>query len=86
MKRPDDAVYFSPPEVAERFRVKPGKILAMIRAGILAAVDMAMPGSRRPRFRISADAIREFEQRRAATGVVKIRRRKQQRRAVKSYV
>jgi hypothetical protein len=59
---PDAPHYLTPPELAKLWRVSPEKIIAMIRGGQLAAVNLASRGSSRPRFRISRDAIRNFEQ------------------------
>ena len=59
---PDAPHYLTPPELAKLWRVSPEKVIAMIRGGQLAAVNLASRGSRRPRYRISRDAIRAFEQ------------------------
>ena len=63
---PDSPHYLTPPELAKLWRVSPEKIITMIRGGQLAAVNLAAAGSSRPRFRISRDAIRNFEQGQAA--------------------
>jgi hypothetical protein len=60
--------FVTPPELAKVYRVKPESILAAIRRGELKAIDMARPGSRRPRFRISRQAIADFEQLRSTGG------------------
>jgi hypothetical protein len=59
---PDAPHYLTPPELAKLWRVSPEKVIAMIRGGQLAAVNLASRGSSRPRYRISRDAIRNFEQ------------------------
>jgi len=59
---PDAPYYWTPPEVAKLWRVSPEKVISLVRAGRLSAVNLAAPGSTRPRFRISRDAIRAFEQ------------------------
>ena len=43
----------TPPQVAERLGVEPAKVIAWIRSGELAGVDVALRGSKRPRYRIS---------------------------------
>lgn len=50
----------TPPAVARRLGVSPGKILNLIRGGELAAIDVATRGSRRPRYRIDPDALERF--------------------------
>lgn len=56
--------YLTPPELAKRWRIKPDRVLVLIRSGELRAFDVASRGARRPRFRIPPDAIIEFENRR----------------------
>ena len=56
----------TPPELAKVERVKPDKIVAEIRAGRLDAHDVASPGSKRPRFRITPEAVAAWRLRRAA--------------------
>jgi hypothetical protein len=53
--------YFTPPTVAKRYGVSVNKILDLIRLGEIEAFDVANRGSRRPRFRISAEALERFE-------------------------
>ena len=68
---------FTPPELADRWAVTPDKVLQLIRAGELAAVNLALrtgPGCR-PRWRIALAAVEAFERRRAASPVVKPQRR-----------
>jgi hypothetical protein len=77
---PRDAKFLTPPEVSRRYRVKPEKIVLLIRAGVLRAIDTAKPGSRRPRFRVPVEALAEFEQRRAVAQVQPVRRKKRRRR------
>ena len=74
---PDASRYLTPPQYAARLGVHPDKVVAFIRSGQLAAVDLATPGSTRPRYRISPQAIEEFERRRSAAPLPKpIRRRR----------
>jgi hypothetical protein len=79
------AVYVTPPELAARFRVKPSTVRGWIESGELRAIDTAAPGSRRPRLKISPEAIAEFERRRSAAPLpAPIRRRRLP--AIKSFV
>jgi hypothetical protein len=66
----------TPPALAREWGVGQGKILALIRAGELAAVDLAAPGCRRPRYSVAREAIDDFERRRRVipTGVQHITR------------
>ncbi|MBN2291804.1 MAG: helix-turn-helix domain-containing protein [Pirellulales bacterium] len=53
---------FSPKELAERYEVATDKVIAWIRSGELSAFDVgSKPGSQRPRYRISENAIESFE-------------------------
>ena len=71
------AAYLTPPQLAEIYGVKPAKILAWISSGELAALNLAARGSSRPRYRISPEAIEQFERRRSAGPLPKqIRRRR----------
>ena len=56
------ATYLTPPQLAEIYGVKPAKILAWISSGELAALNLAARGTSRPRYRISPEAIAQFEQ------------------------
>ena len=77
MSANSQAVYITPPQYAARLGVKPAKILGFISSGLLAAIDIAGPGAMRPRYRISPDAIAQFERRRSAGPLPKpIRRRR----------
>lgn len=77
--------YQTPPEVGRRFRVKASKVIGWIRRGELAAIDLAEPGSKRPRYRISEASIAEFERRRSAAPLPRpIRRRRPA--GIKSFV
>jgi hypothetical protein len=70
-----DGVYRTPPEVARMWRCKPETVVAFIRSGELAAVNLAKRSAKRPRWRISPEAIRAFEQARAvASGQEPVRR------------
>lgn len=69
---------YLPRELAERYGVTEDKIRALIRAGELRAVNVALHVGGRPRWRIPEEAVAEFEARRAAhPRITRTRRRKQ---------
>lgn len=51
--------FMTPPEVAERLGVSPERVIGWIRGGKLRASNLS-DGSKRPRFRISPDALDDF--------------------------
>ena len=51
----------SPPEVARRWRVKPERVITLIRSGKLQAFNIASEGCIRPRYRITPEALVAFE-------------------------
>jgi hypothetical protein len=59
-------IYLTPPELAKLWRCKAETILGFIKSGELEAVNLARKSAKRPRWRISPDAIRAFEHGRAA--------------------
>ena len=61
---PSVRTWLTPTEVGRRYRIKPERVIAMIRAGLLRAIDVSSPGSRRPRFRIHEADLVAFENRR----------------------
>lgn len=52
---------FTPPQVAKRWHCTPERVLQLIRAGRLRAFTLSPASSRRPRWRITEDAVAEFE-------------------------
>jgi hypothetical protein len=56
---------YTPPELAREWGVSPDKILGWIRSGELLATNVAASQGGRPRYRIDAEAIRSFQQRRS---------------------
>lgn len=70
------ATTLTPPELARRWQVSPEKIVTMLRNGTLHGFDVALPGSRRPRFRINLSEVIAFEERRSARQPVTAVRRK----------
>lgn len=68
-------------EYADRLHVKQQQILTWIHSGELRAVNVcSTPGGKRPSWRISIDAICEFESRRSSNKPVKPARRKRKKR------
>ena len=59
--------WLTPPEVGRRYGIKAERVIAMIRAGLLRAIDVSSPGSRRPRFRIHESDLIAFETLRTVT-------------------
>jgi hypothetical protein len=74
--------YSTPPERAKEIRVDAKKIIAEIEAGRLEAINVAAPGSRRPRYRISETAWQEFLHQRQ---VKPLRRRRRLETQIKQY-
>jgi len=75
----------SPSAVAKRYGISADKVLAWIHSGELSAVNVAQSRSGRPRWRITPEAIEQFERSRANTPPPK-RTRRRRRGACKSYV
>ena len=71
----DPLRYLSPPKYAKQLGVNSEKVLGWIRRGVLRAINVADRVGGRPRWRISAEAIADFERRRSAVKPAK--RRKQ---------
>lgn len=61
-----DPAWLTPPQLAKQLGVQAEKVLGWIRSGELRAVNVADRACRRPRWRISAEAIEEFFRRREA--------------------
>ncbi|WP_425397292.1 helix-turn-helix domain-containing protein [Aeoliella sp.] len=69
--------YFTVAQLAERMQVKPQTILSWIHNGELRAIDVSSrPGCGRPRWRIPADALLDFEAKRLGFQEPKPRRRR----------
>ncbi len=63
--------FYTPPQLAEIWSVKPAKIISWIRSGELQAINLASTSSSRPRYRIAREAIQLFEKRRSANPLPK---------------
>jgi hypothetical protein len=53
--------WYTPKEIARTRRISPAKVLGWIRSGELEACNYADRESKRPRWRISAEALNKFE-------------------------
>ena len=82
----DEPQTLTPPEIASRYRVNADKVLSWIRSGELAAIDVSTRPGGRPRWRITSEAIEDFERRRAAKPAVKTSRRRRQAEVEVEYV
>jgi excisionase family DNA binding protein len=51
----------TPPEVAKLLRVATRKVRRWIRSGELKGINVADPHSRRPRFRVTLEALERFQ-------------------------
>ncbi len=58
---------YTPPELGERWGIRPESVVALIRSGQLAGFNVALKTDigKRPRFRITVEAVEDFEARRA---------------------
>ncbi len=68
---------YTVPELARRWRIGRTKVLAWIRGGHLPALNLAASTVGRPRWRVSAEAVAEFERRRSGTPTPRVRKRRQ---------
>lgn len=52
---------FTPPKVAERWSCKPETVRALLETGQLRGFKISPPGTKRPRWRVTLDAVIEYE-------------------------
>lgn len=71
--------WLTPPQLARQWGVAPEKIHTLIHSGQLEAVNLATNPNGRPRWRISAEAIKAFQQHRASKPPAPRRRRRRKR-------
>lgn len=80
-----DLVYLSPKQVARMWGISHDKILAFIRTGELSAFNVAAESSRRPRYKITLSAVKQFEEGHSGRDTAKVqptsRRRRQRSRS-----
>lgn len=55
------SVTFTPPAVAKRWACKPETVRKLIEAGVLRGFSVSPPGTRRPHYRITLDAVLAYE-------------------------
>lgn len=58
---PDPARYRTPPEIAAKYCCKPETVIGWIRSGELKAINLARRGAMKPRYRVSLQALSDFE-------------------------
>ena len=68
--------YLTPPKLAKLWHKKPASIIDEIKAGRLRGFTTSSPGCSRPRWLISPDAVREYEEARQAKPAEKPTRRR----------
>lgn len=51
----------TPPEVAARWRCKPETVRRLLACGALRGYSLSPPGTRRPRWRVTLDAVLAYE-------------------------
>ena len=66
----------TPPQVAKRLGVSPDAVRGWIRSGELKATNTADPKKKRPRYRVTPDAVAEFERKRNVVPIEQVRRRR----------
>jgi hypothetical protein len=62
----DQTPHTTPPKYAKKLGVSPEKVIHFIESGELVAVNLATKSNGSKRWRISAEAIADFERRRSA--------------------
>ena len=60
-----EVTHLTPKQVAQRLQWGYPKVLRAIRAGILPALDLTLPGSKRAEYRVPLTALERFEHERA---------------------
>lgn len=79
---------FTIPDIRQRFDVSEGTVLHWIHSGQLRAINVGRtPDARKPRWRITAQALQAFEETRAATPAAprNTRRRKRRDEVIEFY-
>lgn len=52
---------FTPPQVAARWGCKPDTVCRLLKSGALRGFTLSPPGTKRPRWRVSLDAVLAYE-------------------------
>jgi hypothetical protein len=76
---------FSVADLCRRWKVGQGKIHGFLRRGELVGVNLAANTSARPQWRITAEAVKDFERRRTSAPPPKPERRRRRTPAVDFY-
>ncbi len=79
-----DGKLLTPTEAAQQLRVTPEQVRSLIRQGQLAAVNVGT-GAKRPLYRITAEALREFVSCRGRLGPLARSRRPMRRPSVRDH-
>lgn len=82
----DISICLTPPQLAKRWLCTPETVLSHIKAGRLRAFTLSPPDAKRPRWRISPDAITEFERLHSAHQPQQPVRRRRQAKREPQYV
>ena len=69
-------IYLTPPAVARIYKVDPDTVRGWLSSGELRGLNVARRNCRRPRWRISPEALQEFERLRAAVPKIEPKRTK----------
>jgi len=77
--------WLTPPQLARELGIRPGKVLAWVRAGELTAVDMAQNRGGRPRYRIARRAVDAFLAARAVVPRATTPRRRRRDQGITEY-
>lgn len=77
---------YVPSEIAAHLRCDVHSVLAAIKSGKLRALDLRGPGASRPRYRVTADALADYERLLAVQTPMPRARRRISMQGVKKYV
>lgn len=61
IQRTTEIQTFSPPEVAKRWNCTPEAVLQLLKSGALVGFKISPPSSRRPRWKVTLDALLAYE-------------------------
>ena len=60
LKAEDDSLLLTIPQAADKLEIAPNTVYKLIASGDLRAVDMTVPGAKRPKTRIRRDDLEAF--------------------------
>lgn len=81
----EQAATLTPPKLAKRWGVSAETVIGFILAGELEGFNVASRNSTRPRYRITREAIADFERRRSAVVAPTPRRRRKAQTGVRTF-